>query len=219
MSKVITGIEFNKLYPTTVFIKLTNETENHNNFQFTTGLNIDTVKFDTTKDCQAGGIYFCKQDQFYLWKEYNTTKCVYMRQVKIPNDAKVFIEGDKYKASKLILAERQTILDDEKICMLAIDQNCNPLKYMDKQSDAICKYAVAKNGYMLKDVHKQTDEICKIAVAQTGHALQYVNKQTVDICKIAIKQNPNSFLYVKNKRDELCKLVAGKKLMCIRILK
>jgi len=38
----LTGIEFKQLYPNTLFYKLTNETENHNGFQFKTGLNIDT---------------------------------------------------------------------------------------------------------------------------------------------------------------------------------
>jgi hypothetical protein len=43
---MITGIQFNEQYKDYKFVKLTTETENHNNFQFKTGLNIDHVKFN-----------------------------------------------------------------------------------------------------------------------------------------------------------------------------
>jgi hypothetical protein len=58
--KVLPGKEFNKLNKGKQLIKLTNIEENHNGFQFNTGLNIDTVPFNPSGDCKPGGIYFCE---------------------------------------------------------------------------------------------------------------------------------------------------------------
>lgn len=41
MNSVLTGEEFNKKYQGKSFVKLTNEEENHNGYQFRTGLNVE----------------------------------------------------------------------------------------------------------------------------------------------------------------------------------
>jgi hypothetical protein len=46
--RVISGKEFNKLFENVEFYKLTDESENHNNFQFIDGLNVDTKIFNPT---------------------------------------------------------------------------------------------------------------------------------------------------------------------------
>src|SRR5579872_5162141 len=102
MNKELSGIEFNDLYKNTHLIKLTNETELHNNFQFKDGLNIDTVDFNATKECSPGGIYFTEKNKGYMWLNvYYDTPMKYMRKVTIPDDARVYIEEDKFKTDKL----------------------------------------------------------------------------------------------------------------------
>lgn len=105
------GDEFYKKYPNIQLIKLTNETENHNNFQFKTGLNIDTVKFNFIDECSPGGIYFCETNKINLWLNYNTYPMVYARLVTIPNDSLISIKLNKFKADKIILSERVYIKD------------------------------------------------------------------------------------------------------------
>ena len=120
---VLSGSEFNKQFADKKFVKLTTETENHNGFQFKTGLNIDTVTFDPSGECQPGGIYFCEIDKFYQWISYNDKICVNYREVTMPDDAKVYIETNKFKADKINLGEKKDIWSDEKMCELAVSQD------------------------------------------------------------------------------------------------
>ena len=105
----LSGSEFNRIYKDTIFLKLTNETENHNGFQFMDGLNIDSVSFDPTGECKPGGIYFTKECEAWRWLNYNSKVMIYMRIVTIPNDANVYIEDMKFKADKIILESKQRI--------------------------------------------------------------------------------------------------------------
>jgi hypothetical protein len=56
--EVISGGKFNWIYRDKQFVKLTNKEENHNGFQFQTGLNVDTSPFNPKGECRPGGIYF-----------------------------------------------------------------------------------------------------------------------------------------------------------------
>ncbi len=57
MNSLLSGKRFNELYKE-IMIKSTNYCENHNGFQFETGLNIDHLPFYAIEECKAGGIYF-----------------------------------------------------------------------------------------------------------------------------------------------------------------
>jgi hypothetical protein len=228
MAKVLSGSEFNKQYPSTLFVKLTNETEIHNGFQFKTGLNIDVNKFNPIGECKFGGIYFCEIDKARLWFRYGYTICVNCRDVQIPDDAQVYIEYDKFKADKLILSSKteiwshnklcQTIvaqeeeslqkvkLQTEEICLIAVKRNPNEFLYIIDQTYNICKTVVNRNGLILKSIRNKTDEICKLALMQNGFALQYVEKQTYELCRIAVEQNGLALRYVETQTEELCKI-------------
>jgi hypothetical protein len=145
MSNLLTGLEFNERFPTTIFVKLTNENENHNGYQFNTGLNTDTQNFDPTGECKKGGIYFCEDNKIGMWLHYNKTLCVNYRQVNIPDDAKVYIESNKFKTDKIILLEKQEIWTDEKRCKMAVTQDWRTLEYVEVQTDEICKIAIKQD--------------------------------------------------------------------------
>jgi hypothetical protein len=51
---MITGEEFNEQYKDYKFVKLTNETENDNGFQFKTGLNVNHSEFNPVGQCSPG---------------------------------------------------------------------------------------------------------------------------------------------------------------------
>src|SRR5579872_4937683 len=94
---VYSGIKFNNIMQGdnmkgTLLVKLTNESENHNNFQFRTGLNIDNIPFNPTRECTAGGLYFCEFQYLEQYIMYGNKICINMRYVTIPDDAQVYIE-------------------------------------------------------------------------------------------------------------------------------
>src|SRR6185369_15946431 len=120
------------------------------------------------------------------WLNCNGTAMFYVRLVKIPADAQIWVETDKFKADRLILEDRQRIADlevweDSSYCLTAVQNNGYALQYVKEQTPEICLAAVQNNGYALqyvKDVREQTPEICLAAVQKDGSALQYVKKQT-----------------------------------------
>jgi hypothetical protein len=120
--EVLPGKEFNRVYKDKVFVKLTNKKENHNGFQFKTGLNEDTVPFNPTGKCSAGGIYFCEYEKTINWLHYNSAGfMVYYRHVHVPDDSKVYIERGKYKADKIMLTDREKI--SEQVYIEALKKN------------------------------------------------------------------------------------------------
>jgi len=242
----ISGGEFNLLYPNIQLYKLTNEDENHNNFQFTDGFNIDYIPFDPTGSCHSGGLYFTEYDKIGMWIYYNKQKMKYIRKVEIINDSKVYVEDNKFKADKFILRERILLEDfegwnDKTFCKIAVQQNGLALEYVINQTEKICKLAVQKNGlalqyvivqtkeicnfaiqqnaFALKYVIFQNNELCKLAVKQNGLSLYYVETQTKELCKLAVQQNPNALKYVKNQTKDICKLAIQKDSSVIRYVK
>ena len=224
--KEMSGEQFNKLFSDTKFVKLTNDLENHNGFQFEDGLNIDTIKFNPSGSCSAGGIYFTTYQKAYLWFSYGRNVMKYIRNVTIPDDARVYIEENKFKVDKIFLGPKNIIGQDiikqvielnyvhlqyvkeqtDDICILAVKRDGSALKYVHKQTEDICKLAVQGNGFMLKYVKEQTNDICTIAVRQYCHALEFVKLQTPELCKLAIQGNGSALQYVKEQTEELCNM-------------
>jgi hypothetical protein len=199
----VSGEEFNRIYKGKLFVKLTNSDENHNGFQFNTGLNVDTLPFNPKGECRAGGIYFCEYGVHNMieWLCYGEKRMVYYRYVQVPKDSRVYIESGKYKVDKLILSERKLIGED--ILMEALRKNRISLADVENKTEAICIAAVKQNGLALKYVVNQTEEMCSIAVDEDGRALKYVKDQTEGICLAAVKQNGLSLNYVKKQTDEI----------------
>jgi hypothetical protein len=206
---LLTGKQFNEKYKNEIFVKLTNETETHNGFQFKTGLNIDPIDFNSPEECKAVQLYFYNLNNLAKWLRYKREDMKYMRYVTIPDDAKVYVEVDKVNANKIILSERNLIYESEiwnntDYQLSAIKQSEYVLKYIKNQTDEICLEAVKQNGYALRHVSKQTNEICLAAVNQEGDTLSAVENQTDEICLAAVRQNGFAIQYVKNQTNELC---------------
>ena len=226
----LTGKEFNEKYLDKTFVKLTNKDENHNGYEFRSGLNEDTVAFNPEGSCRAGGIYFCDLGKLPIWLDYGDKCMYYARLVSIPDDAWVYEEEDKWKADRLVLGERQTIgeleiwkdreyclravglksnildyVQTEALCLAAVKQNGMALRYVRDQTEEICMEAVKENGYALVYVGDQTEEMCMEAVKQNGVALQYVRDQTKKICMEAVRQNGWALAYVKSQTEIVCR--------------
>ena len=130
MHKELSGKEFYELFPnlSKKLVKLTNNSECHNGFQFKTGLNKDTASFNPIDECQAGGIYFTDIDNLPRWLEYGDSVMKYYRTLTLPPDSRVYIEENKFKADQIILDERVQIGNlhrwlDNVYCLKAIGFN------------------------------------------------------------------------------------------------
>ena len=214
-----TGSEFNNLTKDKHFVRLTIEDENHNGFQYKTGLNIDTLPFNPIGNCTPGGLYFCEMKYFPIFLEYNDKICKKIRSVQIPDDSLVYIEDNKYKTDKFILGEAKEIYTDLNLCLEAVKYNGLVLHHIKEQTLEICLEAVKQNGYALQFVKEQTPEICMEAVKKNGIALQFVKEQTPEICIEAVKQNGYALQYVKEQTPEICMEAVKNNGICITICK
>lgn len=102
---LFSGYKFKKKYRKT-FVKLTNGDENHNGFQYTTGLNVDMHPMDEN-ECVPGGLYFTQISKKRKWAHYGGQCMCFIRRVEVPDDARVYAYDNKFKADKIILGERQ----------------------------------------------------------------------------------------------------------------
>ena len=105
MGKLIYGKELKnkKLF------KITNKTEIHHNFQYSTGVNTDVLPFndDIKDDCCKGGLYFSKAEDIFRWINSDSS-CI--REVTISDDEVIVRQQNKYRAHTIILGERMPLL-------------------------------------------------------------------------------------------------------------
>jgi hypothetical protein len=90
-----------------MYLKITNEAENHNGLQYHDGLVEDILPFEPEGSCVAGGIYFTTPEYICKFLEYG----VWVREVTVPEDAQIVQdpEGDKWRADKVVLSSRRDL--------------------------------------------------------------------------------------------------------------
>jgi hypothetical protein len=93
------GREFNKIYRGCKFNKIIPKGFRKYGFRYKYGLNIDTVEFNPSETCSAGGIYFTDEGRIDKFNNYGEV----IVDVTVPDDARVYIEDDKFKADKIVL--------------------------------------------------------------------------------------------------------------------
>ena len=177
------------------------------------GENVYKIPFNPTGTCKPGGMYFTDYLNIPL---YADTYGTLIADVTFPEDAKIYVETNKFKADKIIISNIRPLEkffsdfnypnlhavklngkilkyfkeQTEKICLEAVKQAQDILKYIEKQNKEICLEAVREDGYNLRHVENQTEEICIEAVKQNGYVLKFVKNQTPKIYLEAVKQNP-----------------------------
>lgn len=212
--RVLTGRRFNEIFKNYSFVKLTNVTEKHNNFQFQDGLNIDTAKFNPIGECNSGGIYFIMSTHAYEWTHYNNNVMIYIRHVTIPDDAQVYVEQYKFKADKLILSQREKINEQlylESLKNYRIGLKNIPLNMITKE---ICLASIGIESINFLNIPKLMidKEMCMLAVKKNGIMLQYIPVHLIDknMCILAVSDNGRALLYVPESilDKELCMIAA-----------
>ena len=96
----LSGTEFNKIYKDTKFYKFLKDDLIHYDFQYQLGLNIDTKPFKPIGRCSEGGLYFCEESKCYAYCNSYGQK---IALIEIPNDARIYIENNKFKSDQIII--------------------------------------------------------------------------------------------------------------------
>ena len=197
------GAEFNKANKGTKFYKFFSDDLIHYRFKYKSGLNVDDVPFNPSKECSKGGLHFCEEHKRHL---HYTGYFPKLALIEIPDNARVYIEKDKFKADRLIIKQITNYINDDNFWIDLIPDNGLVLKHVKYQTEEICKLAVQQDGYALRYVMNQTYDICKLAVQQYGRALRFVKNRTEELCVLAVKQNGLALEYVPKQTEDICKL-------------
>ena len=166
-----------------MYFKITNESENHHGLQYHDGLIEDILPFQKEGSCVPGGIYFTLVKYIPRFLNYG----IWIREVQIPEDAKMVQdpEGEKWRASKVILGSRKDLREVETWKYL-VQQGVD----IHADNDLVLRY-LASNGHLevLKylvqqgvDIRANNDEALRSA-AFNGHleVLKYLVQQGADI--------------------------------------
>ena len=143
----ITGKQFNEIVKDTLY-KFTNKSEIHYGYQYVDGLNTDPIEFNISNgECSAGGLYFTSFKYVQTWVNLNT----YVREVTIPDDARICMYEKKFKANKIVVGPRIEIVDSDLFIglQLVMEQNkwqyiihapnrCNRMDLLARRENMLC---------------------------------------------------------------------------------
>jgi hypothetical protein len=164
------------------YYKIFNESDKHNGFQYVDGLNIDSIPFndDPNDSCVKGGFYFSDAEHICEFLGYGN----YIREVSLPDDAKMVKNGNKWRADKLFLHERKDLRKDlrkvetwEWMIKQGINihaKNDEALRYSAYYGHIDVVKFLVENG---ADIHAKNDEALRWS-ADNGH---------IDVVKFLVK--------------------------------
>ena len=89
-----------------MYFKILNNQENHNGFQYKTGINTDTNEL-THDRCSAGGLYFANEKNICKFLHYG----IYIREVRVKKSEEIFHEDAKSKARTIQLMKKRKLSD------------------------------------------------------------------------------------------------------------
>jgi hypothetical protein len=100
----------------------------------------------------------------------------------------------------------QNIKFTEEEQKLAVQQNGQDIKYIDKPSEEIQKLAVQQNGQAIRFIDNPSEEIQKLAVQQYGDAIQLIDNPSEEFKKLAVQNYGNAIQFIDNPSEEVKKL-------------
>ena len=155
-----------------IYLKITNSNETHHGLKFKRGLIEDPLKWNNDANCEPGGIYFTTPKYICKFLEYG----IWLREVTIPDDAKISHGYKKSKANKLIFGKRRDLRKIETwewLVSIGADihaWNDYALRMASRNGHLdIVKYLVSKGA----DIHAWNDYALRMA-SLNGH-LDVVN--------------------------------------------
>jgi hypothetical protein len=218
----VDGRVFNEVYYDITFYKVLPESmvNERRPFTYQVGLNVDHIPFDPTGECKPGGLYFTERRWIQHFFYYGGK----IAEVHIPDDAKVYIELFKYKASKIVLTKIvawSTLpwWDDQRFCDKCISVSPFTIKYIINQSTDLCKRAISINPNCIEFIRNQAEEVCKYAIKCDPDSIRYIRNQTNHLSELAIKLKPSSIKLIRKQTIGLCKLAISLDPLCIEHIK
>ncbi|AGC01967.1 ankyrin repeat protein [Acanthamoeba polyphaga moumouvirus] len=186
--KIEPNVVINELSHNSLYLKVTNEDECHNGFQYKDGLNILQEEFndDPKVSCVPGRLYFTEPKYICKYLGFG----IYLREVYLPKDNPDFKmikdpEGDKYGANMIILGKRRDLRDPETwkyMASIGVDiHGENGYAFIwacQKGYLKVVKYLV-KNGANIHAFHNYAFE----CASEEGHLeiVEYLVKNGVNI--------------------------------------
>jgi len=150
----VSGATFNKIFKGNKFKFLNNDLKHHE-FQYSIGLNVDTIRFVSDTDL-IGGLWFCDYSAIhYWWNRYGQKLGI----VEIPDDARVFIAGFEFgkiisfKADKLIIKDIMKFSEvPDDFWLYIMVRDVSALQWVANQTEDIfefaCKYRPSACDYI-----------------------------------------------------------------------
>lgn len=192
------------------FYKVLNGAKDFTHFgmRYTVGVNRDVIPFNPSGECQPGGLYFTTANNLAPWLCYGDHIAI----VGVEDDARVFIEKNKFKADAITIQEiipfNDIPLRDERLASILLFHNCRPPATLEQNYDDCLRAAKKTGALYLVHPRFRTAEMCLAAVREHSFALKFVPEQlkTEELCTIAVKDFPVSLKYVKpeSQTRELC---------------
>ena len=105
----------------TIWFKFTHSYNSSNGFEYKPGFNADTQSFKPFGSCNGGGLYFCKLEDLYQFKEYGK----YLTPIIVPAGIPIYEEPvgsngiKKFKAPGLFILPRINIINPEACQLVA----------------------------------------------------------------------------------------------------
>jgi hypothetical protein len=111
-----------------MYYKITNETENHYNYQYSNNLNILSTPFNKTGSCVPGGFYFTTKEFIHKFYDYG----INIRKISLPYEDSDFQmicdpSGNKWRANKIIFDKKYSLL--EPFTYIELDLDITKNKY------------------------------------------------------------------------------------------
>jgi len=151
-------------------VKFLNGNMIHFGFEWKEGLNVDKLAFNDRETCGPGGLYFCNMKNAPEWVRDKQL----VADVTLPDDAKIVVMYDKFKADKVIISNVRPIDDlsiwgNEEFALSVLNSRdlsvlervtCKSQKYlselalmrprtlalMDEQPEALCLEVIERHG-------------------------------------------------------------------------
>jgi hypothetical protein len=202
-NKEITVDELYKEAGDTIFYRITNYGENHNGFQYKTGVNVDTIPFNPTGKCTRSGLYFFSKYQLVHWDSY-CLGAYHIREVSFDGleDARIYRENEIYKCDKFRLADRKVFtkyipdyfdFSNRDVYERILKHDKKAHMYIANQTRQYCLDKVREKFSNIKYIKKQTHEICMININNSKinpkMVINTIRKITPELFMAMVKRN------------------------------
>jgi len=162
------------------FYKVTNAKEIHNGFVYKDGLNILDKKFNRHGSCVAGGLYFTNLYNLHNFYAFE----IHLREIFLPLDDPDFQmvidpNGGKWRANKIILGNKYSLLDPKTYQKFGLDISENP--YFLIHAKEMGMYEELKDKWINPNINWEKPKL--------SHEVGEIPDYQADLC-LPLKRSP-----------------------------